>query len=208
MNNLEDILASSKDFKSYAQAYIEHLFDVLQNLDKEALLNFEREIELVKESGTRMFIAGNGGSSATASHITNDFGMLNQKGQKLTGKPFKLIELTDNMPIITAIANDFGYDDIFSRQLELNYQPGDSLLVISASGNSENLVRAATFVKNKGGKVYGFLGFDGGKLHTMCDVSIIAKTAKGEYGPVEDVHMILDHLFYSWFHHKTFRNAN
>ena len=79
MSNLENILTESKDFKSYAQSYIEHLFDVLQNLDKETLLSFENEMEKVKESGSTMFVAGNGGSSATASHITNDFGMLNQK---------------------------------------------------------------------------------------------------------------------------------
>ncbi len=204
MKDLDQILKGATTFSSYASEYFAHLNELLNNLDKNALEQFEQAIWDVQRSGSTMFIAGNGGSSATASHITNDFGMLNQKGTELTGKPFRLIALTDNMPIITAISNDFGYDDIFLRQLHLSYNDGDSLLVISASGNSENLIRAAQFVKERGGKVYGFLGFDGGKLHDMCDVSIVAKTAKGEYGPVEDIHMILDHLFYAWFHHKTF----
>ena len=156
---------------------------------------------MARELDQTVFIIGNGGSAATASHISNDLSVgVTAAGR--TGKPFRVLSLTDNAAALTAIGNDFGYDDIFSAQLSVHFRQGDRLVVISASGNSPNLIKAADWVKQRGGRVLGLLGFDGGKLAPLCDVAIVAKTPKGEYGPVEDVHMILDHLIYSWLKHK------
>ena len=119
-----------------------------------------------------------------------------------TDKPFKVLALTDNTSVITAIANDVGYENAFINQLKIHYRKGDKLLVISASGNSENVVKAAKWVKTNGGRVIGFLGFDGGKLKDLSDVVIHVKTEPGEYGPVEDTHLILNHVLAHWFQNK------
>ena len=94
------------------------------------------------------------------------------------------------------------YDNIFVNQLRIHYSPGDRLVAISASGNSPNLIEAAKWVKQRDGTVMSLVGFDGGKLKQISDVSIHVKTLNGEYGPVEDIHMIMDHLLANWFQCK------
>ncbi len=98
------------------------------------------------------------------------------------------------MPYITAAGNDYGYKYIFVKQLEGLFSENDVLVFITASGNSPNIIEAINYVKVIGGKTIGLLGFDGGKAHGICDIPVVAKTNTGEYGPVEDMHMIFDHL--------------
>jgi D-sedoheptulose 7-phosphate isomerase len=100
--------------------------------------------------------------------------------------------LTDNIPVITAIANDSSYDDVFARQLEALASPGDTLVAISGSGNSRNIVTAVEFAKAKGLKTIGILGMSGGRVAELVDVRIVVDAT--DYGPIEDVHMVLDHL--------------
>ena len=108
--------------------------------------------------------------------------------------------------MITAIANDTGYENIFLNQLKIHYKTGDLLIILSASGNSLNLIKACEWVKKKSGKTIGILGFDGGKLLKKCDLTIHIKTEKNEYGPVEDVQLILNHIFAHWFQKNTLNN--
>ena len=102
--------------------------------------------------------------------------------------------MCDNQAIITAIANDYGYDYIFSKQLSVLLNKNDLVVAISASGNSENLIEAINFAKNIGVYTVGLTAFDGGKLKEIVDCSVHVPTEKGEYGPAEDAHMLLDHL--------------
>ena len=102
--------------------------------------------------------------------------------------------MADNLPIITAIGNDFGYNDIFSRQLQVLGKEGDVLVGISASGNSPNLVKAFEYAKSAKIKTVAITAFDGGKLKEIADLGIHVPTEMKEYGPAEDAHMILDHL--------------
>jgi len=125
----------------------------------------------------------------------NDFSV----GTRSTQKPFKALSLTDNNAVITAIGNDFGYDRIFDKQLESSLEANDMLVVISASGNSENLVRAVAHAKDKGNMTAGLLGFDGGKLAEMVDVDIVVRSENVDYGPVEDAHLIINHLLMNYF---------
>ena len=104
------------------------------------------------------------------------------------------MSLTDNTSVITAIGNDFGYEQIFVKQLEAVFKKDDLLVAISASGNSPNILRAVEYVKANRGVTIGLTGFDGGKLKKLLDHVIHVPTEKGEFGPVEDVHMILDHV--------------
>ena len=106
--------------------------------------------------------------------------------------------LTDNVSVISAIGNDSSYNDIFLDQLKVHYRKGDILISISASGNSPNLLSASKWVNQQGGKTIGWLGFDGGKLKEIVDIPIVVKSPKGEYAPVEDVHLIINHIIVTW----------
>lgn len=119
-----------------------------------------------------------------------------------TTKPFRLLALTDSIPVLTAIANDVGYDATFVNQLRIHYRPGDALLVISASGNSPNVVEAARWVKAAGGTVIGMLGFSGGALRALCDIAVQVPSEAGEYGPVEDAHLAINHVLAHWFQER------
>jgi D-sedoheptulose 7-phosphate isomerase len=133
--------------------------------------------------------------------MANDFGTdIRKKGG--SDLPFRALSLTDNNAVMMAIANDDGYDNLFVNQLRIHYRPGDILVAISASGNSSNIICAAEWVKERDGIVMSLVGFDGGRLKEISDVVIHVKTMKGDYGPVEDVHMIMDHLLAHWLQYK------
>jgi len=170
-------------------------------MDLDELDMFENEFVLARESGNTIFVAGNGGSAATATTMANDIGfdIIKKTG---TENPFRVFALTDNSSVITAISNDVGYENIFINQLKIHYRKGDKLIVISASGNSENIVKAAKWVQSQGGKVLGMLGFDGGILREICDSSVLVPSIQGEYGPVEDMHLMINHLLAHWFQNK------
>lgn len=200
-NNLSKLYLQNKSAKYYAIAYLEYLKGLLDKLDSDAIASLVEELVEARDRRNTIFVVGNGGSAGTASHMANDISLDVMK-KSGTNKPFRLVSLTDNVPIITAIANDEGYENIFTYQLKFQYCQGDKLIVVSASGNSPNVVAAATWVKKQGGRVLGMLGFDGGELKNICDVSVVVETPKGEYGPVEDIHMILDHLTGSYLQYR------
>lgn len=193
MNNIIKIYRENPSAKAFADRYLAYLSELLKRIDTEAVASFIGELEEARQTGKTVFLIGNGGSAATASHMANDFGLDVMK-KSGTEKPYRVLALTDNVPVMTAIGNDDGYDKLFLYQLKIHYRPGDKLIAISASGNSPNLIEAATWVKERKGKVLGLVGFDGGKLKALCDVAIHVATSKGEYGPVEDIHMVMDHL--------------
>ena len=195
MTTLAGITKDSTTATEFSTAYVRHLSDLLASLDPSAIAAVADHFMRARAEGRTIFLIGNGGSAATASHMANDLGLCHTG---TSGPAFRALALTDGVPIMTAIGNDFGYAELFTRQLEVHYRPGDVVLAISASGNSPNLLAAATWVRERGGVVLGFLGFGGGALKDMCDASVIARTEHGEYGPVEDVHMILDHLITLW----------
>ena len=160
-------------------------------IDPSEVQNLIHVLMDARKKGQRIFIIGNGGSAATASHFCEDLASV---GRKSNRKLFKTLSLADNTSYITALANDYGYDKIFAYQLEQLLQKGDVLIAISASGNSQNLIEAVKYAKSKGAATIGMLGFDGGKLLTLCDYNIHVKTKIGEYGPVEDIHLFIDHI--------------
>ena len=191
----------SLNFESFCKKYIEYLNQVLQKLDKKKIEELEKILEIARKKKQTIFIAGNGGAAATSIKMANDLGFDILKKTKIK-KTFKIQSLNDNPSVITAIANDTGYENIFLNQLKIHYNHGDLLIVLSASGNSLNLIKASEWVKKNGGKTIGILGFDGGKLLRKCDLAIHILTEKNEYGPVEDVQLILNHIFAHWFQKK------
>ncbi len=201
MNNIEKMVMESGNVRSFAKSYFEYLFKLLNQLDTNAIVDFVMEMEKARANHNTIFFIGNGGSAATASHMANDFGTDIRKkcGSEL---PFRAMSLTDNNAVMMAIANDDGYDSLFVNQLRIHYRTGDKLVAISASGNSPNVVSAAEWVKERDGVVMSLVGFDGGKLKDISDITIHVNTMKGDYGPVEDVHMIMDHLLANWLQYK------
>jgi len=137
-----------------------------------------------------IWIIGNGGSASTAEHFETDLHFIRSKS--ITKFP-KVAALTSNSSLISAISNDIGYENVFSIQLVRKAQRGDLCILISASGNSENLVNAVQAAKALGVYTIGILGFDGGRLTNLVDLPLLVKTKKGMYGPVEDIHLSICH---------------
>jgi len=201
MNNLERAFAQVATIGQYSRKYFSYLAEVLDSINENEINKLGEVFESARLNGNTIFVAGNGGSAATATTMANDIGFDILKNTSIN-KPFRLFSLVDNNSVVTAIANDIGYENIFVNQLNIHYRDGDSLIVISASGNSPNVLKAAELVRSQGGTVIGFLGFSGGKLIDLCDVKIHVKSELGEYGPVEDAHLIINHIIAYWFHNK------
>jgi len=172
---------------------------LLLDLDFEAVEKVTQLLLDKERSGQTIFLAGNGGSAATASHFVID---LLECSRPEDGVHFKAVCLSDNTPSLTALGNDLSYQEVFAGQMRVLFGKGDVLVVISASGNSPNVVEAARLGKELGGVTVGLLGFDGGKLARICDHVIVVATDKGEYGPVEDIHLVLDHMITSYLRLK------
>lgn len=175
--------------------YIELEREILSNLDVEqinAALNLLDETRLKKG---RIYICGNGGSAATASHFQNDF---NKGVSEYIEVPFRFHCLNDNMATIMAIANDIGYEEVFRFQLRGNLEPNDILVAISGSGNSKNVINAVEYAKAQGNKVIGLTGYSGGKLKELSDISLHVPVQSMQV--TEDIHMIFDHLMMSMFY--------
>lgn len=201
MNNIEKLYQTSNSAGEFAQKYFSYLKEVLDSITLDAIEKLVAEFEAARADGKTIFVVGNGGSATTATTLANDIGfdIIKKTG---TNKPFKVLAFTDNTSVITAIANDVGYENIFLNQLKIHYGPGDKLLAISASGNSRNVVAAAEWVKQQGGRIISFVGFSGGKLMEISDVVVHVKSEFGEYGPVEDSHLVLNHILAHWFQCK------
>jgi D-sedoheptulose 7-phosphate isomerase len=170
-----------------------HFTDVRRVLMEVGIGAVQRVVEIFREArdrGSFIYIAGNGGSSATASHWVNDLG----KATKRSGrKPLRVMCLSDNVSWFSALSNDEGYERTFAGQLENFATPGDVLTCISASGNSPNLVRAVELARKRELTCVALVGFDGGALSGLVDEVVCVRTEKGAYELVEDVHSSICH---------------
>jgi len=176
------------------QSYRDECIAALNAVDLAAVASVANALLAARDSGHTVFIAGNGGSAATASHMATDL-ML---GSQLVDPPLRVIALTDNQAIITATGNDLDFDQIFARHLSRLAQPGDLLITVSASGNSPNILACIDVAKTLKLTTIGFTGFDGGRLATVVDLLVHVPTRKGAYGPVEDVHLAINHMITEW----------
>ncbi len=185
---------AAQSWKGYVQEYTRQVHEALEAVPASALDDAYRLISTAVQENRRVFVAGNGGSAAIADHLCCDW----TKGTHTPGLvPLRTQSLASNVPMLTAIANDFGYDAVFSRQLEMLGSAGDVLLLISSSGNSPNIVTAVAAARQMGISTIGFTGFAGGALAREADVSLHVPYAN--YGLVEDCHQILMHTFAQLF---------
>jgi D-sedoheptulose 7-phosphate isomerase len=198
MNNLDKAHQDCSGLAEYSRRYFAYVSSIMSAMDENEIEQLGCEIEDARTAGSTIFVAGNGGSASTATTMANDlaFGVLMKTG---ANPPLRFFALTDNTSVMTAIGNDTGYENLFAGQLSIYFRAGDRLLAISCSGNSPNIIEAAKYVKEHGGRVIAFTAFDGGKLAELADVRVHVPTEKGEYGPAEDIHLMLNHILAHWF---------
>lgn len=174
---------------SVVTKYFQQMKETLDRIDEAPINKIIETLHAARLRGSQVFIMGNGGSASTASHFVCDLA-------KNTRQPhvphYKVIGLTDNMAILSAYANDDGYENVFALQLANLVQPDDIVIGISTSGNSPNVLRAIELANERGATTVGFTGFDAGKLGAM--VAIHAHTPSDCIEQVEDIHLILEHL--------------
>ena len=175
--------------------YLDDEIETLNRLDVDAVNAVMQQLEATRERGGTIYIFGNGGSSATASHYQNDF---NKGVSEHTEKKFNFLCLNDNIATLMAVANDIGFEEVFRFQLTGHLKPGDLVVAISGSGNSKNVLNAVEYAKAQGNAVIGVTGFDGGKLAALADYHLHAPVMSMQI--TEDVHMIFDHLMMSIFY--------
>lgn len=171
------------------QSYISTLHQTIDQLPQELITEVINILQKARMQRNQVFIMGNGGSASTASHFVCDLA----KNTRHEGLPhYRVIGLTDNMAIFSAYANDEGYENVFAQQLANLIQPGDVVIGISASGNSQNVLNAIQSAKRETVTTIAFTGFDGGRLGPMVDINIHVKSNIIEH--VEDIHLMLEHM--------------
>jgi D-sedoheptulose 7-phosphate isomerase len=178
----------------YFTDYMQNLKAAIDSLDLDRVRQFRDTCQSARDGNQQIFICGNGGSAATASHFTNDLGKGASYGRE---QRFKVISLTDNTPWLTALANDVEYGAIFAEQLRNFAQSGDLLVAISGSGNSPNVLKAVQAAREMDVKTVGLTGFGGGQLAGMVDLAVVIDSH--HMGRVEDLHMIVVHLICYYF---------
>jgi len=172
-------------------SYLDIIIEISKSIDSKKLEALYERIDNSFNEKSRIFLAGNGGSAAVASHAATDLNNLNKKNKILNA-----ISLSTNTPQLLANSNDYGYENVFINQIK-NYKPNknDTLIAISSSGNSENILNLIEYCKKMNTPTFSLLGFNGGEALSKSDYSLVVGSPKNYYGPVEDIHMMIFHLY-------------
>jgi phosphoheptose isomerase len=190
-------VAPHRSAASYFDAYAEEISRAAKTIEPEA---FDRAAAILVEAytgGARMFSCGNGGSASIANHVQCD----HVKGVRTTTDLApQVLSLSTNVELLTAIANDMGYENVFVHQLQSQSRPGDVLMAVSSSGRSANIVRALEWARDHGLRTIAITGFDGGAARTVAEVSVHVECTN--YGVVEDLHQALMHALAQYIRHS------
>jgi len=182
-----------------AREYLNRLGEVLRRLPHEQIDEIRNVLLHAYEKDRRIFLFGNGGSASLASHFACDLGKGVTMGSN-GAKRFRAIALTDNIPMMTAWANDSHYEDIFAEQMKNLIEPDDVAFAISASGNSRNVIKALEVARHAGGSCIGLGGYDGGKMKILCDVCLVVPSDNMQL--IEDLHLSIAHALFTTIRHK------
>lgn len=191
-------IVSTQAIEDVVRNYLAGFQDLLSRVDVQAVARVVELLRSARDRGATIYVAGNGGSAATAAHLVNDLGKATKRSRRV---PMRVMCLSDNVSWLTALANDEGYERVFTGQLENFARPGDVLIVISASGNSPNLVDAVEYAREHGLGTIGLLGFDGGVLKDRVDEYLWLESEIGLYGPVESGHSVLCDILTTYLMH-------
>lgn len=187
--------------KEYIKSFFDEIKKNIEEIDVGKVEKIAEVLYTAWKNDRQVFILGNGGSASQASHMAADISknVFNRVYDSKI-KRFRIMSLTDNVSIMTAYANDVGYDEIFSQQLRNLVKEHDILIVISASGNSPNVVKAVEYAKSCNAITIGLLGFNGGKVKDLLDYEITVNS--NHYGIIESVHPAIHHLMVDYFRRK------
>jgi D-sedoheptulose 7-phosphate isomerase len=180
--------------QGHIDRYLEQLRAGIDGLPHEQLIQLGEILFRAYRNDKQVFVMGNGGSSSTASHMAADLAK-NTIGPNM--RRFRIMSLSDNAAIVTALANDLGYENVFSEQLTSLVRAGDVLIAVSASGNSPNILNAMRYARSRSAEVVGLLGFGGGEAVALADLAIIVPSS--DYGVVEDIHLVINHMLVNFF---------
>jgi D-sedoheptulose 7-phosphate isomerase len=181
----------------YVTDYLNRLRRVIDALPHADLMELGEMLFRAYQNQKQVLTLGNGGSASTASHMAADLG---KNTIEANMRRFRIISLNDNMSLLTALANDAGYENVFSEQLKNLVRAGDLLIVISASGNSPNVLSAIRCAQERSAQVAGLLGFGGGEAARLVDLPIVVPSS--HYGVVEDAHLVINHVLVEHFRHR------
>jgi D-sedoheptulose 7-phosphate isomerase len=181
----------------YVTDYLNRLRRVIDALPHADLMELGEMLFRAYQNQKQVLTLGNGGSASTASHMAADLG---KNTIEANMRRFRIISLNDNMSLLTALANDAGYENVFSEQLKNLVRAGDLLIVISASGNSPNVLSAIHCAQERSAQVVGLLGFGGGEAARLVDLPIVVPSS--HYGVVEDAHLVINHVLVEHFRHR------
>ena len=185
-----DFSNGAKQFPSFFQEYAHGLFQSLMGCCQKSISVLISELRAARSRNARIFILGNGGSAANASHFATD---LAKDRFGIDEYLFRVMSLVDNTALISATANDYGYEEIFTRQLKSHLAEGDVVIAISSSGNSANVVEAVKYANQRGAYTFGIVGFGGGELGRCARTVLNIPSKVGQYGFMEDVTSIFIH---------------
>jgi D-sedoheptulose 7-phosphate isomerase len=182
----------------FVESYLEEVSGHLRGIPATAVVRAAERLRSAYEEGAQVLVAGNGGSASTASHLACDLGktVLGAEPSSRTSR-FRVVSLADNVALLTAWANDIGYDSVFAEQVKTLGRSGDVLIAVSASGNSPNVLSALAAARERNVATIGLLGFDGGAAKALSDEAIIVPC--DNYGHVESAHLVICHLLTDWF---------
>ncbi len=180
--------------KVAAPAYLARLKAAIDELPMDRLEELGDALYRSYRDGKQVFVLGNGGSASTASHMAADMAKNTISAHM---RRFRILSLNDNMAMVTALANDLDYRNVFAEQLQNLIRPGDLLIVLSGSGRSENVLRAMRYARSECAQVVALLGFDGGPARELADLSIVV--ASDDYGVIEDLHLVINHILVDFF---------
>ena len=183
--------------ETHVRDYLGRLITTLKEIPTDRVERLADLLYRAYADGKQVFTLGNGGSASTASHMAADLSK-NTIGPNM--RRFRIMSLNDNMSLVSALANDLGYENMFAEQLQNLIHPGDVLIAISGSGNSPNVLRAIEYAQSRSAEVAALLGFDGGKASELADLSVLVDSH--DYGVVEDAHLIINHILVEYFRER------
>lgn len=189
MGIIHKTFKDSDGFNDFLSKYLDYYVQILNQMK---LIDFQPILELILEchkNQKKIIILGNGGSAANATHISTGLSFITRNWKE----PIRSLSLSSDSILMSSLANDFSFDEIFSRQLMVHLQPGDLVIALSVSGRSKNVIKAAEFAKSKGNTIIALTGSDGGELIKLTDKFVHIKTPETMFGITEDSHMVFGH---------------
>ena len=189
MSIIKNSFESSTDFGEFLNKYIDFYVDAVKKLKTHDFTPFMDLIYQCHKDGKKIIIFGNGGSAANATHLSTGFSFITRSWDR----PIKSMTLAADPILLTSLANDFAFEDVFYRQLQVHLEPGDLVLALSVSGKSKNVLKAVRYAKDCGNKIVSLTGSNGGELKGLSDISVHIESDETLFGVTEDVHMVLGH---------------